>query len=237
MHLASACRVVGACGVVIVVDVTVKFVHVAPADAREVFQWHRGFAAANNYLFPRSWEQYAQLAEDGRIVCALEDGEYIGLCYYSWDEDELVWELGGLMVATNTRGRSVGSTLMRVTLGHLLFNEEPLSRHEQIISHVHADNDAPRRVIAERLGFAHQGQICVESEKVPGLPADDRGLVWGELYLFVTPGCLEILADWSDDWSGVLRDGTAAEIRLLEGVTTKTWAQAFLDMSVDPLGY
>jgi RimJ/RimL family protein N-acetyltransferase len=130
---------------------TVAFAHVDPALAREVFQWHRGFAAANQMLFPRSWTEYEDLANDGRIVCATEDGHYVGLCYYTWDETEEEWEIGGLMVDTGKRGRSLGSVLMRVTLAHLLFEEEPLSRHERIISHVHKQNDSPRRVIEGQL--------------------------------------------------------------------------------------
>jgi hypothetical protein len=217
---------------------TVVFMHVDPSLGREVFQWHRGFAAANDMLFPRTWEQYESLANEGRIVCAVEDGNYIGLCYYTWDDAEHEWEIGGLMVDTSSRGnRSLGTTLTRVTLGHLLFEEEPLSRHERVISHVHKRNNAPRRLVEQQLGFVHQGEITVDGGRLPGLPTEADGLVHGDLYQLVVPATLIMLANWCDEWQGALRDGTPAEIELMEGVTVQLWGEAFRRMADDPIGF
>jgi hypothetical protein len=36
---------------------------------------------------------------------------------------------------------------MRLALGHPLFEEDPLDRHESIIAHVHVENVEPRPVI------------------------------------------------------------------------------------------
>ncbi|ORU97160.1 hypothetical protein AWB94_30975 [Mycolicibacterium canariasense] len=214
------------------------FAHADPAEAREVFQWHRGFAGANDMLFPRSWNQYEQLANDGRVFTAKEDGEYLGLCYYNWDEDDeddKFWELGGLMVATNTRGRSIGITLMRVTLAQLLFDEEPLSRHEAIISHVHSQNDNPRRVIETHLGFPHQRQIEIPGAVVPGLRQDEDGMVRGDVFAFAYPYTLEKLLVWCETWDGRLRDGSPAEIQIF-GDGIEIWAAAFRQMLADPMG-
>ncbi|MBY0287493.1 MAG: GNAT family N-acetyltransferase [Mycobacteriaceae bacterium] len=215
---------------------TVVFAHVDPAHARDAFHWHRGFAAANDMLFPRSWAEYENLANDGRIVCATEDGLYLGLCYYTWDDSEEEWEVGGLMVDSRQRKRSLGSILTRVTLGHLLFEEEPLSRHERIISHVHRQNDAPRRLVEDQLGFTFVREITVESARVPGLPVEADGLVHGDLFQLAHPYTVELLALWCESWEGKLRDKTPAEIELFEGVTVQLWGQAFRRMAEDPIG-
>lgn len=223
---------------------TVVFAHAEPADAEHIFQWHRGFAAANYMLFPRSREQYERLVDDGRIFYAIEDGYYVGLCYYNWDDSEehnKFWEVGGLMVDTRARGKGIGSALVRVTLASLLFNEDPLARHENIISHVHSRNPDPRRVAEEQLGFTHRGPIYVPKELVPGLPAEDDGRVHGDLYGFAYPSTLEMLASWCEGWNGKLREGTPnetpAEIQLFDGVTVELWGQAFRAMLDDPLGF
>ncbi|KLO25280.1 hypothetical protein ABW17_30190 [Mycobacterium nebraskense] len=127
---------------------TVVFAHVAPEDAAEAFDWHRAFAEADEHIFPRSWDEFEQLANDWELVCARENGEIVGLCYYTLDGG--TWEIGGLMVHRSQQGRGVGSTLMRITLGNLLFDLDPLSRGESIISHVHRDNNAPRKIIVEQ---------------------------------------------------------------------------------------
>lgn len=219
---------------------TVVFSHAEPAEAREVFQWHRGFASADDMLFPRSWAQYEQLANEGRVFYAKEDGEYLGLCYYNWDDGDphdQFWELGGLMVAARTRGRSIGITLMRVTLAQLLFDEEPLSRHEAIISHVHSQNDSPRRVIETHLGFPHQRQIELPGDAIPGLRTDPDGMIRGDVFALAYPYTVEKLADWCETWDGRLRDGSTAEIQLFEGITVDIWGQALRQMAVDPMGF
>ncbi|MBU8825817.1 GNAT family N-acetyltransferase [Mycolicibacterium goodii] len=215
---------------------TVVFAHAEPDEAMSAFFWHRGFAAADDMLFPRSREEYERLAHDGRIVKAIEDGMFVGLCYYTWDEHDQSWEVGGLMVDKTKRGRSLGSVIMRVTLGHLLFEEEPLSRHERIITHVHSQNNAPRNVIEHQLKFAYKGQVAIPSDELPGLAADVDGYVRGDLFELV-PDTLHALAAWCDGWDGTLRDGSPAEIELMDGVSVNLWARAFRAMADDPIGF
>jgi hypothetical protein len=210
---------------------TVVLAHVAPENAREAFYWHRGFSAADENLFPRNWDQYALLAENNQLVCARDNDDYVGLCYYAQDEDQGRWEIGGLMVAANQRGKALGSTLTYVTLGHLLVDEQPLARGESVISHVHRDNNAPRNVIIGQLKFAYRRSIEVSGRLLPGLKTDADGVVHGDEFELTKPETLLALADWCGAWAGKLRDGTPARIELREGLTLDLWSEAFREMA------
>ena len=207
----------------------VTFAHVEPDEAWGVFQWHRGFAAADNHLFPRTWEHYEALANDSQVVKASDERGLLGLAYYALDGS--CWEVGGLMVAASKRGSGVGATLMRVTLGHLLFEENPLERGESVIAHVHRDNAKPRTIIEEHLRFQFTKHIQARSSDLPGLSADPDGFVYGDEFELSLPASLEALAVWCDSWRGVLLDGSSATIELRDGISLEVWSAAFRDMA------
>src|SRR6267378_2831142 len=124
----------------------VEFCVIDPAKGREAYQWHRGFAASNDCIFPRPWAKFESLAADGQVWCARNDaGDYLALAYFCFEEGK--WEVGGLMAATQERGNGVGSIITRLALGHVLFEEDPLDRGESVIMHVHAANLDPRPII------------------------------------------------------------------------------------------
>jgi GNAT superfamily N-acetyltransferase len=211
--------------------VAITFRHVDPSEADRAYQWHRAFADGNSHIFPRTREHYEELARGWQNWCALDDDELVGLVYYSFDEHDQVWELGGLMVADGQKGRGVGATLMRVALANLLVDLDPLQDQQSVISHVHRDNVAPRNVIEKQLAFAHKGPIQVPSEAVPGLAADADGYVYGELYELKDPETLQALAAWCDAWEGKLLDGTPAHIELRDSMTLDLWARAIRQMA------
>ena len=51
------------------------------------FHWYRGFAAANEQLFPRTWHKFQELANEYELVCARDGDYYVGFCYYTQDQD------------------------------------------------------------------------------------------------------------------------------------------------------
>lgn len=214
---------------------TVVFSHIEPEEAEAAYQWHREFAESDDHIFPRPWDHYRQLAEDGRIVCAREDGEFVGLCYYAQDGNS--WEVGGLMVAASQQGRGVGLTLMAITLGNLLIDEDPLSRDESVITHVHECNQAPRKIIKDYLQFEKRGEVHRPGHELPGLKVDEHGIVNGDEFHLVRPNTLLALADWCDGWRDQLGNGTPARIELRESLTLALWAQAFREMADNPAGF
>ena len=208
------------------------FAHVDPQTAHDAFRWHREFAAADEHIFPRTWNDYETLAADWRVFCAREaDGSYMGLAYFDQDDD--TWEVGGLMVAPAHRGLRVGSTLMRLTLGHLLFEEDPLDRGESVVAHVHAENQAPRPTIEGALRFTHRRTVQIPGSELPGLKTDDAGIIHGDEYELAIPDSLLALAEWCEAWPDSLNDGRPARIELREYTTLEMWAAAFRKMAAE----
>jgi hypothetical protein len=115
----------------------------------------------------------------------------------------------------------------------MLINEQPLSWRlvPQIVAHVLASNDAPRRIIPET-GFAHHRSVEIPAERLPGLKADADGFVRGDEFHLQIPEALYDLANWFDSWDGKLLDGTDSSLDLLPGVTLADWAAALRDMAL-----
>ncbi len=207
---------------------TVVIANVDPSNARDAFFWHRGFSAADEHLFPRTWGHYTDLADNYQLVCAREGEDYLGLCYYA--EDSGSWEIGGLMVAANQRGKGLGTILMYVALGNLLIDVDPLAAGESVISHVHENNVKPRRVITDWLKFAHRRRVEVPGHLLPGLRTNAEGMVVGDEFE-LTRESLLALADWCESWDDRLLDGTAAQIELRDSLTLEQWQEAFKEMA------
>jgi len=207
--------------------VGLTFEIVDPSRGLEAFNW---FAAANNHLFPRTWDQYSTLAEQGRIICARENnGNFVGLSYFNLEHDE--WEIGGVMVSRNYLGLGIGSILMRLTLGHILFEENPLDAGETIIAHVHSENNDPRKIIEAVLNFRHRKIVEIDGSRLPGLKTDKDGKIRGDKFEITIPDSLNMLAKWCSEWKGVLKNKKTANIVLREGITLQLWATAFSEMA------
>jgi hypothetical protein len=209
---------------------TVEFGLVDPALGREAYQWHSGFAANYDCIFPRPWGVYEQMALDGRVWCARTPaGDYRAISYFFLDGTQ--WEVGGVSVATTERRTGLGATIARLTIGHLLFEEDPLDRGESIVAHVHADNSDPRRLIEDGLKFRFVRRIVRPGSTLPGLRTNQAGDVEGDEFELVPADTLPALAEWCESWTGKLKGDREARIVLRPGTSLQLWARAFKDMA------
>jgi hypothetical protein len=198
------------------------------------FKWHRAFAESNDAIYPRDRPTFHKLIAERSVWCAVSpEGEYLAMSYAAFCAENHEWEIGGLMVAEAMRGKSLGRIMMRLPLGSMLFNEQPLSwrRVPRIVAHVLASNNDPRRIIAQ-VGFAHYKQVEIPAGKLPGLKADADGIIRGDEFHLKIPEALHSLAEWCDGWDGKLHDGTGSSIDLLPGLTLADWAAAVRDMAL-----
>lgn len=188
--------------------------------------WHSAFAAANDAIFPRTKDMFFDLARDRNLWCAITDeDDIVGMSYAAMNPEETEVEIGGLMVASETRGRGIGDYMMRLPLIHFLVMERPLrwEHPPTIVTHVLAGNEMPRRII-ERAGFAHAKPVTIPPEVLPGLRTGADGMVHGDEYHLRLPDALSELADWIDEFDGTLRNGSPCSIELLEGESLGDWA-------------
>jgi hypothetical protein len=196
-----------------------------PTDRlRKAYEWHRDFAARDDHILPRQWDEYAKVAEARQLWCAMNDStDFLGLAYSIFDSD--AWELGGLMVAPTERRSGLGSTLAHVTLGHLLFSEDPLRFNKTVMLHIHIENTDVIPLARDVLGFRMVAKIKREWHSAkPGSRA-----VTAEGYEFhlVKPDSLLRLANWCD-----YEHAKGTRIVFSEPWQSLTlWAAAFREMA------
>ena len=197
------------------------------------YNWHRGFAGANDALFPRSRENFEDLVMNGSVWAARSpSGDYLALAYASFNETDKECEIGGLMVAAQTRGKGLGTLVMRLALAHALLEENLLADPDvRIVAHVLASNQMPRRIIEDQLRFVHSRVVEIPAEALPGLKADEDGFIRGDEFELSRPGTLLALAQWARSWDGKLADGHVADIELRSGITLAHWAEALEDIA------
>lgn len=200
---------------------------VDPAEAQNVYQWHRGFACANPHISKRPWQEFAFLAQNWQIVAAKDNnGDYAAIAYFDYRGD--CWVMGGLATACDHRYRGVGSVIAHIALGHMLFAEDPLSRNERIILHIANVNKKPMGVI-EQLGFRYVKSVCGGNLPVINGSNNDKNNIKHEFELTV-PDTLNVLINWCDNWNGKLKDGSLATIELQTEDMLRSWRKAFADM-------
>jgi hypothetical protein len=213
-------------------DRRVTFAIVDPEQGREAYQWHRGFAGANANVYGRPWADYEKMAARGEVFCAVDEhDDYLGLCYFHFEKKKKAWELGGMMVSQRERGRGIGGVLGRVTMGHVLFEEDPFARGETVMARVVEQNADPRAILEGGAAFQKKaGALHVPAKELPGVAADADGYVTGDQYDVDKQVALAILSSWAGEWQGALKDGTPADIRFRPGVSIELWARAFKAM-------
>lgn len=174
-------------------------------------------------------KKYGELVLEGAVWCAVDaNQDYCAMAYWAEDQDAL--EIGGVMVATSKLGTGIGSTVMRLVLGTVLTELNPLYSGQRVIAHVHAENDKPRPLIQQALCFAHVCKVSIPGYKLPGLKTDAKGFVNGDEFELSIPNTLQSLADWCDCWPGKLKDETPARIELPHGLSLSNWATDFREM-------
>jgi hypothetical protein len=197
-------------------------------DADHAYRWHADFARGNPYILPRSSEEYRKLIDNGQVLSAKSGQDILGLTYYKHEPAKCEWELGGLMVAKTAQKKGIGATLGRVALGGLLFAEQPYTRGDKVVAHVHAQNNEPRQLLTAHLKFKQGQPIRVPATQVPGLEHDGNGIVHGLEFELDARAAQVALADWCRAWQGTLSDQTPATIEL--GLyTLDDWATVFLE--------
>ncbi len=190
-------------------------------------EWHLNFAAGNSYVFPRTREEFFQLVDSGQVVVARCGDEILGMAYYCLDGAD--WEVGGLMVSPKARGCGIGQTLVRVTLGHLLFQEDPLHYRRRVIAHVHAENPEPRPIFEKSLGFKKIDTVTLTKEQARGLKANTAGEVIGDVYAINSIEPITSMLVWSTAWNDKLKDGGPARINFGQLYSMEHWKAAFKD--------
>jgi GNAT superfamily N-acetyltransferase len=207
----------------------ITFCPVDPDGWSDAYAWHCQFVKTNDFVFPRTIEQFKALASTGQIFCAREKGKYLGLVYFKKDEslctNDVAWEIGGLMVDPSYEGLGIGKTLVSLALGYVLFEESPLQDGMPVLAHVHSANAPGPRPIFAGLKFKRKGPVEVDGRYLPGLRVNEKGMVTGDELWITMPDTLKALAAWCRSWPGKLKSGQPAEIIVRDDLGT--WATAF----------
>ncbi len=214
----------------------ITFRVVDPEYGPDAYQAHADFTADNPAVLPRTRHQFLSLVDEGLVWAAVDDElGLVGLSYSRFSDADQEWEIGGLMVTASARGKGVGAILMALTLGDLLFNQDPLSaqRRPKILAHVLKSNPMPRGIIVDFLRFEWVRDVKIPGERLPGLPVEADGCVHGDEFHIGLPETLRVLADFAERWHGELRNGEPADIDMFEGVSLGLWAEAFIEMEAN----
>jgi hypothetical protein len=199
----------------------------------DAYKWHKASAQHDESVYPRTPAEFNSFVLKGMAWSATdEQGAYQGLAYASYSPNQ--WELGGLAVSVEAREKGVGLLLAYMSLGHLLFEEDPLDndppRPIRIIVHVLKSNEMPLPIL-ERLRFRLSGPVTIHGSQLPGLPTEADGYVHGNEYELTVPDTLMVLREWAVSWDGRLRNDEPALIVLREGISLAMWAEAFGQMA------
>lgn len=209
--------------------ILVHFQRIAHEDKGEAYEWHRLVAEADEHLFPRTQDAFDILISQRSIWFARDDlNDIIGMAYYAPDGED--WEVGGLMIADEFRSKGIGSILMRLALGTVLTELDPLASNQRVVAHVHRDNPLPRSLIEKALKFGFSKSVKIPADALPGLKADDDGFIHGDEFLLTVPDSLIALAVWCEQWGGVLKDGDNATITLPRNQSLNEWATDLREM-------
>jgi RimJ/RimL family protein N-acetyltransferase len=197
-------------------DVYLSFSKITPSEADDAFAFHRNVCDGDQHVWPRTPDQIAALAEEDLLfgVRRSDNNALAGLCYILFNEDEDVWELGGLTVPEEFRGHGAGSFLVRFALAHTLAFEDPFKNHQNIIAHVHELNEKPRGLL-HRVGFRKTGSVTVPSDIAPkSMKRNAHGEVRGDVFMYGSEAVHDLVR-WLDSFDGtVTATGMRAEIQL-----------------------
>ncbi len=168
---------------------------VTPEFFRDAYKFHKAVSENDPFIYPRTEEQVKTFIDDGSLFAAWSQGEIIGICYAALDEKEKIWEIGGLAVDPSVQGQGIGTILMAFALAHTIVYGQPFLNRQSIISHVHEENDKPRRIM-DKIGFKYTKPVELEDhEAPPSMKRNAEGNVIGDEFEF-TPEGLKSLAEW-----------------------------------------
>jgi hypothetical protein len=213
----------------------VVFRPVTPELTEVAYQWHRGFTSGDQLVYGRRRHEFYELVDDQSVFAAIDqDGDVLGLGYYHFAEEHNAWEIGGLTVARQLRGRKFGNLLSRVIVGHIVYDRRPYDCGQGIIARVHKENDAPLPILGAHQAFTkEEGGMNVPSSALPGVPTNEEGRVVGDKFTLEKAVALAQLIYWIAEWQDRMVDGTPARVVLNNGVTLAQWNQRFQEQAAE----
>lgn len=192
---------------------TYVFFQISSQEAEKAFAFHQSLS--DDHIWPRTKTEVERFIRDGELygVKKQSSGEYVGLCYVHLDG--AVWELGGITVSETVRGLWIGSVLTNLALAHTIAIQSPWSNKQEIIAHVHEQNESPRGML-DRAGFKLTGEKTIVPDEiartVPSMKRNKDGKIVGDRFQFPQVEVMR-LAKWlCDDFSGTLGDGVSQAV-------------------------
>lgn len=140
----------------------------------------------DGHILTRTKQEIAQFCYDGEAFGVRKEstGRYVGFCYVHYQEEKREWELGGIAVPLLLQNLGLGSVLSNFALCHTVANQAPWRNGQEIMAHMHEDNQKPRNMLA-RIGFVRTGQDVYEDHEAPrSLKRNAEGKVVGHRFLF-----------------------------------------------------
>ncbi len=194
------------------------FFQVSSKYAGQAYDFHQSISSTNEHIWPRTEEQISEFAERGELfgVRRLSTGEFAGLCYSTLEGVE--WEIGGLTVTEKNRHLHLGTMLVRFALAHTIATSRPWHYQQQIIAHVHEDNQNPRNLL-RRIGFEFLEKVTIPGDQAPAsMKRDENGNLSGDKFRFPQAGVAQLSAWFDNEFAGMLADGkTPAEFEIPPG--------------------
>ena len=169
--------------------------NITPEWARDAYRFHKSTAENDPHIWPRTEDQIRTFIEDGSLFGAWREDKLVALCYAAFSEKENVWEIGGLTVDPSVRAQGIGTILVRFTLAHTLVYNQPWANGQEIVSHVHEDNNKPRGIL-DKVGFKYSRPVELLDDEAPrSMKRNSEGKVVGHEFEY-TPEGLKSLAEW-----------------------------------------
>jgi GNAT superfamily N-acetyltransferase len=188
-----------------------RFFQIPSVQAPLAFGFHKEVSANNEHIWPRTEDEIQKYSEEGELfgIIKSSSGEFVGLCYAHYSEEERAWEIGGLTVIPELRQLGLGSFIVRYALGRTIAAQDPWKYGDRIIAHVHSDNQSPRNLLTT-IKFVHRGKVNVPADKAPAsMKRNPDGTITGDLFEFEL-GSVPSLSEWFDkEFNGLLLDGKA----------------------------
>ncbi len=184
-------------------------IRLASADrASIILEFHH--THVGDYLWPRTLEEFKSMIQDECLYELVKPNrrgvELIGICYIAQGTDQESKlsrkEFGGIFLLEKYRGgkkfglaRILG---MAAICEHFIWDNSD----ERMIAHVHQENNLPRRLLVEDLGFKPVGQEIPPPHLVPkNMKKNEEGNVVGDLFEFQREK-LKDFAIWLSEFKG-----------------------------------
>ncbi|WP_033295493.1 GNAT family N-acetyltransferase [Amycolatopsis jejuensis] len=166
---------------------------VTDATWEAAFAFH--LANIGEFVLPLTSAAVRQMVEARQLFAVLDGGKIVGLCYAKPDGKELDdvarWELGGLHLAPELRGRGIGVALCAIVIAAVVYVEP-----KPVMGYVHQANTEVRGLL-ERLGFGKTGQVIrLGPDEAPGyLRRDEAGFATADVFRLADGALARIGAD------------------------------------------